>query len=270
MDIQLENSDLIQDLLEARLREFNQNAQTVCTGLMMQVLRSIRARTLKAVPTKAAKNEIKVELASGYHVGYKRAAGSKGKKISTRVLRDSAGHEITGKKVFWKVSNYAYHEQYYVYKVTDEILPDGYFLVCDNQALAKKLAYNLKKSKVARHEGLAKTALGLAMNKVSKTNSGNQSISGDAQTVSVADNLTSGWANVQKVGLNSTEVNMGAHVKTDYAILALYNKESTVQESIIKAMKSIAGYIRKHTQNKTIYDKMNITLNELKALEGNL
>jgi len=133
-------------------------------ALMQNVLRSLRSETKIANPNEM---NIKISIAPNYTPSWKRVPG--GKK-SVRILRAGVdGAEVNPERVVWNCGKYQKGETLYAFFVVDEIAPEKkfqYILVSKDQKSAEKYAKNRHKRIVKNHRGLAKLALGLAMQKL--------------------------------------------------------------------------------------------------------
>ena len=246
----------IQKIIEARTKELGETTEQACIALAINVLRSIRADT-KLASTKA--NIIIEDVSGQFFPSFQRDKGSKGKNISTRVLRAGGkdGPVVSSEKVMWKCGNYKRGEVLHTYKVTDKIASDeefSYLLVAESPKIAKDHAKKFHENKVKRVRGLAKFALGVAMHKVHVKESVGGGVGEEARKIGMKEVDV----NVKSNGFNSGDVSITVHDKLDYSALALKSGESAVQLAMQRALNSMTAYLNKKLDKKGIQDKIDI------------
>lgn len=214
-------------IVAMRTKELGETTENTCVALIINILKSLRADSKLAT----LKTNITVEDVTGqYYPSFKRAKGSKGKNVSTRVLRAGGkfGPILTPKSVIWLCGKYRKGEQLHTYKVIDHISKEDeiqYLIVAETQRKAEQHAKKFHIAKVKRTRGLAKYVLGLAMHRVHAKESIGANVTNEAQTIG----MNNAEVNVQKQGFNSGSVSISVHDKLDYAALALKSGENGVQ-----------------------------------------
>lgn len=214
-------------IVAMRTKELGETTENTCVALIINILKSLRADSKLA----SLKTNITVEDVTGqYYPSFKREKGSKGKNVSTRVLRSGGrnGAVVTPDKVMWLCGKYHKGEKLHTYKVTDHIAQDEkfeYLAVAETQKKAEQHAKKFHIAKVKRTRGLAKYVLGLAMHRVHSKEIVNQNVTNEAQTIG----MNNAEVNVQRQGFNSGSISISVHDKLDYAALALKSGENGVQ-----------------------------------------
>lgn len=220
------DANALAQLIDLRRKELGETTAQACKALMQNVLRSLRAETLVANPNEM---NIKVVLAPDYTPSWKRDPGS---KKSVRILRAGAnGAEIKPERVVWNCGKYQKGEILYAFFVTDEIAPEKkfqYVVVSKDQKSAEKYAKDRHKRIVKNHRGLAKLALGLAMQKLYNGENPTDKVSDKTRELA-GKNYS---VDVREEGFNSGSVSIQVHDKLDYAELALKGGPSSVQTAL--------------------------------------
>jgi len=164
-----------------------------------------------------------------YYPSFKREKGSKGKKISMRVLRAGGkdGAVVQPDKVVWACGNYVKGEKLFTFKVTDHISQDksfSYLMVAKSPKVAESHARKFHRAKVKRTRGLAKYALGIAMNRVHSKESVGGKVEAEAKTTAQKEVVV----DVRNQGFNSGSISIFVHDRLNYAALALKSGENAV------------------------------------------
>lgn len=189
--------------------------------------------------------DVSVKLADDkYWPSFKRDKGSKGKKVSERVLRQGPdGPVVKPDKVVWRLGKYAKGQVAHSYEVEDKVSSDKtikYIIVCSSEKEALKTARQFHKSRVKRHKSLAKHALSLAMKAIYDKGSASDNVSKEVKSLA-QQNVD---AHVRDSGFNRGDVQVHVHDKLNYAALALQNASSSVSTAISNAVNKTFGYIK--------------------------
>lgn len=232
--------------------------------MMEGILRSIRAQTKVA---KEKRMNLEIELADDrYFPSFKREKGAKGKNVSRRILRAGGkdGTEVVPERVVWRVGKYVRGEVVHSYEVKDIVSPDKtdqYIIVAPTQKDAKEYAKKRHEARVKAFKGLARMALSLAMKSVYSKSSANDKVSTLAKDVATRNTQVQ----VSSTGFNSGTVDITVHDNLEYAIPAMENGESSVQEAIALAMKKTIGYIEQKVKKTggSIDQSLKTTLDEM-------
>lgn len=137
-----------------------------------------------------------------------------------------------------------------------------YIIVTHNQKEAREYAKTRHSNYVKRFKGLARTALSLAMKAVyDKANEGVAGTTQEVQTVAASNTNVV----VNDTGFNSGVASVYVHDNLDYAVPAMKNGETSVNEAIAAALRKAAGYIQQRVKRNggSIDQSLKTTLDEL-------
>lgn len=250
-------------VIEARKRELGETTKQSCVALAQNILRAVRAQTKVANPSQM---DISLTLADDkYFPSFKRDKGSKGKNVAQRVLRQGQnGPVVTPKKVFWKLGKYTKKQVAHSFEVQDKISEDKvieYIIVAESDKKALRFAKQFHKSRVKRHKGLAKVAIGMAMKAVYDKSTSNDTATEEVRKMA-NENVD---ASIQETGFNSGTVNIHIHDKLNYAALALQNGQASLNTAVGNALNKVLGYLQHRIkQNGGDIDKsLKMTVDEL-------
>lgn len=189
--------------------------------------------------------DISVTLAdSKYYPSFKRDKGSKGKNVSSRVLRQGQnGPVVTPKKVVWKLDKYTKNQSAHSYEVQDKISDDKvieYIIVAETEKKALRAAKDFHKSRVKRHKNLAKYAIGVAMKAIYDKGASNENVTQLVRKIANANVDTS----VVENGFDTGSVKIHIHDKLNYAALALKNGQASLNTAVSNAINKVVGYLQ--------------------------
>lgn len=266
MEISLKTADgkpieAMTKILQARSKELGETTKQACIAMATNILRSLRVQTKVANENKM---DLEITLADDkFYPSFARQKGSKGKNISTRVLRHGQnGPVVQPEKVVWKIGKYVKGQIAHSYEVKDKISEDKtiqYIIVAESAEQAKNYAKETHKNRVMRYKSLARFAIGLAMKSIYDKGGGIDNTTQYARRVAQNNVETT----VSESGFNSGSANVHIHDKLNYAALALKNGEGSVNIAIQNALKKMIGYIKHKTQNKSLTESLKTSLDEL-------
>lgn len=250
-------------IIEARRRELGETTKQSCVAVASNILRSLRAETKVA---KEGEMNISVRLADDrYYPSFKRDKGSKGKRVSKRVLRQGKnGPVVSPDKVIWRIGNYVKGEAIHSYEIEDKISDEKtikYIMVTRSEKDATRYAKAFHKGRVKRHKGLAKHAISLAMKAIYDKGNANDNVTQKVNEIARENVETK----VTDSGFNEGEVNVHIHDKLDYATLALQNGQNSVNIAVRNAANKILGMLKQRVKQNggSIDQSLKMSVEEL-------
>lgn len=218
------------NLIQERSKALNQCVRDATVATAIQCLKSIRVPTLDA--NKRKKFSIKVED-TGWYVGF----SNTDKKPCVRNGSSKHAKRVTGLGVVKYYTRGLRQKDAHVYKVTvekQEIKP--YYIGAPSAAYAGKKALESTLRRIKINGGLAKNAIGVAMNKLS--NSTNPLIGSNT-----AKEKSSKAATVEVKKDSESEYIISVVDELEYATMALKGGQGAVEIALKKAANKITGYL---------------------------
>lgn len=242
--------------LEARSKELGETTKNSGVAMMINILKSLRQDTAVAKPNEKA--NIVVQELTQYKVGFRKYNG-----VTPVIVSAGDGKPVEGLRARI-VDRNVKSKLLKVYKVTDIISTNKvkeYTLICKSEQSAFNYVKKIHRTRIQHRKGLAKIALGLAMNKLHNENV-NDNV--EQQVRNTADNNTNVF--LSETGFNNGELNIRVHDKIDYAALALKSGANAVELAMQKTANKVMGMIIHKLHSKGIFDdSYSIPFPELKG-----
>lgn len=214
-------------LMEKRMVLMRENSYDAAVATLINALVSLRAMTRRATPAK--KTKVVVEPVNQYVP----SASKRGGKFQ-RCLRTRDGVHITGiRRLRWENHGMPFHDLH-VYRVMPEhATVKPYLVVAPSASVAEDFEQKCARRRKDNYGELAKTALGIAMAKLSTKN---------VPTKSFARVSASKIAAVVQTQ-SGDELTIEARDMLDYAVPALPNGRSDVDIALMKAANKTQGIL---------------------------
>lgn len=222
--------EVLSELIEKRVKKLGEMTEDAIIATGIDALVSLRAATLCARPEK--QTSVKVELDYSLVASHTREGGS-----SRRCVRNRAGVRIDAmRRLRFACGAGVPDRNLYVYRVTPEhenVSP--YLVVAESASDAEKFEQTAARHRKGNFAGLAKTALGVAMAKISTKNPPTPAFKRRIADSEIIDVRTSGG--------NGQPFQLDIHDKLGYSVAALRGGRGAVNIALMKAANKIAGNI---------------------------
>ena len=219
--------DELQRLIDLRVRRLGESATDAAVATMIDAVKSIRAATREAKP--GAKAAATVEELDGIRLGRHRTGRP--------CLRSGAAEFVPKCRVKFLAVPGVRDSEMKVFRVTPEHeIVGSYIVVARSAGDARRFERLCAQHRKERHGGLAKTALGIAMAKMSTRN---------ADTKRFRDIQESRIVSVERKG-DGRSVALSVHDRLGFAKLALRGGPSAVGIALAKAANKVSGILVRH------------------------
>lgn len=244
--------DKFREILALRMQYMNESARGSVSACAIDVLRSIRAVTKVAKPSK-----IKVQVEEDTSI---RASVSTKGKLRTFTIRYSgsnlkyAGNETVVNRMPKGMKN----DSYRLFRFTDEFnkKSKSYIIVAPNISSAKKIAKEIVTRRAMKYSGLAKRAIGVLMFKTNTKKVNDGRINPGVELV--ANDNTRKVETVKKSDNGNSIYSLTLHDDLRYALDAIRGGKSMVDIAMKKAMNKIVSIINRKIQKKGFLDQKKI------------
>lgn len=247
-------ANALSNLIKQRQAILKESAKESVSAIAIDIFKSLRARTIQARGAKSLGVE-----ETGMYGSYKRTNDSKSAQRCLRIGFSKYSPEVQPKyPVVWKDNPTDKPFQRKVFLITPENERTPYYLVCQNESMAKKIERERVDGRIKLFGGLAKRMLGVAMAKIASETIGSQMFSGKVPHERQGD-LT-----IDKTGESRGAFNIKYLSGLTYSIDALKNRASDVSNSLKSALNKIAGRLAQAVKNKGFSDKITIPFPEVR------
>lgn len=220
---------VLNDLISRRVKDLGQTAQDAVVATAITVLKSLKAMTRDASKRKSF--EVGVEQHADLYVSLDRhgdvkrpclrRGSRKGPKVHNNFYFAAKGMDLKRTHVFWVTPE---HEN-----------APPYFLVAYSESQALMFEAKRTLNRVADYGGLAKTALGIAMAKISTKNEPTPSFRKNIEKSKIIA------VNIE--GANGGKFGVTVHDKLGYSIPALRGGAAAMNVALMKAANKVAGQL---------------------------
>lgn len=252
--------------VQERVKHLHETTEDATIATCINVLRSLRAQTgiIKA-SSPIIDSNYKIEIATtNYRSGW--ATPPRKHKRGRRVIRLGNSLAIDkdehGKRVVNLAGSYTKSENPQVYHLTITRTDTGHkfydsLCIAKSQDDVRKFANQRIKRRMSQYKGVSKRLLGLAMHKVSNRQNVTDPVESVVNSRPLSNNYLNNLALVKKQGSGFSSGGISIEVIDNLvnSLLALKNGQSSVNESLQKAVNSTIGIINKHMQKVGSFDE---------------
>ncbi len=225
--------DELNRLIELRSKALNTSTKKAAVAVAITALKSLRSATRDARKTKRFK--IRVEF-TGWYGGF--SWPERKPCLRTGPRRGDPKAALGDMKVKWLIDGLKRQEQRKAFKVTPEKAgKKPYIVVCADARQAREYEKRASLNRVKDMGGLAKNALGVAMNKISQTGA---KLEGNSVGRVNPSSLASAWVMDSR---NSCSVRVVDQL--DYSSNALRGGDSAVETALMKAANKAYGVLKR-------------------------
>lgn len=225
--------DELNRLIALRSKALNTSTKKAAVAVAIDALKSLRSATRDARKRKRFK--IKVEF-TGWYGGF--SWPERKPCVRTGPRRNDPKAALGGLKVKWLIKGLKRQDQRKAFLVTPEKTgKKPYIVVCADARQAREYERRASLARVGDMGGLARNALGVAMNKISQ---GGAELDGNSVNKVNPSDLASAW--VVDSG-NSCSVRVVDRL--DYSSNALRGGDSAVETALMKAANKVYGILKR-------------------------
>lgn len=239
-------------LIKERTRQMGELTKDAVVAVVINILISLRAATRDARSRKTT--GCKVEPLSNYSLGIRHVNGAP----HIAAIKPDGHHDDSMRFILADKSTD--FKRIKLFRVTPEherCRP--YIIAVRNARDAKNYESERAQARIAQKGGLAKTALGLAMNQISTKN---VSDNAPQKAQSLANSLS--IIKISESGFNSGTLSLTYHDKLNYAVSALRNGRDDIETSLKKAANKVASIIDRHVNGKGLEGEIPTPFPEVK------
>lgn len=225
---------VLNDLISRRVKDLGQTAQDAVVATAITCLKSLKNLTRQANPAVGGKPDVKEE--SGLVPGLK-SEGDRSRRVIR--VRGGAVREDISRSARWTpavTANPRELTSFHVFRVNPEHKTRApYLLVAVDKRDASEYEKYIVRRNKADYAGLAKTALGIAMAKISTKNEPTPTFRKNIEKSKIIA------VNIE--GANGGKFGVTVHDKLGYSIPALRGGAAAMNVALMKAANKVAGQL---------------------------
>lgn len=227
--------EVLNRLIAIRSQQFQQTTKSATVAVLIDALKSIRAATLNAEKRKKFNIIVKD---TGWYGGF---SNTERKPVIRNGISPKSPKVTTNLKVKWCTNGIMHQRDKHVYLVTPESLnKKPYYIVASSAKVALNYEIRASLGRVKALGGLAKNALGVAMNKISNLNpplDGSNLAKAKASMLGIVEEHDSG-----------NDYSIAVTDELEYASDALKGGQSAVDLALMKAANKVYGMLKHQGQ----------------------